>query len=130
LNYKDTKPLMSAFLLNWPVNGVCGKFSTDFKDWRYFHSLVGISGNFVAVQVEAAKIAAQTSLPSDFLTMWRGLDQGEVDCWMIMSCSSWLNSALAAFNYWPSSLRNLEAIGSPWDLNSCPPVLALTSSWP
>ncbi len=26
LNYKDTKPLMSAFLLNLPVNGVCGKF--------------------------------------------------------------------------------------------------------
>ncbi len=42
LNYKDTKPLMSAFLLNWPVNGVCGKFSTDCIDWRYIHSLVGI----------------------------------------------------------------------------------------
>jgi hypothetical protein len=33
MNYKDTEPYMSAFLLNGPVNGPCGMCLTDFRDW-------------------------------------------------------------------------------------------------
>ncbi len=45
-------------------------------------------------------------LPSAFLTMCKGLDQGDVERWIMSSSSSCLNSAFAAANFSPSSFRN------------------------
>jgi hypothetical protein len=47
MNYKDTQPYMSAFLLNWPVNRLCGMCLTDFIDWRYTHSWLVFSTQLV-----------------------------------------------------------------------------------
>jgi hypothetical protein len=55
-------------------------------------------------------------VPSAFLTMCRGDDQGLSDRRTIPSFSSCRNSALAAANFSASSQRKREVIGSPWTL--------------
>jgi hypothetical protein len=52
-------------------------------------------------------------VPSAFLTMCRGDDQGLSDRQTIPSFSSCKNSALAAANFSESSRRKWEAMGGP-----------------
>ncbi len=40
MNYKDTEPYISAFLSNWPVNGLCGIVFNRFYRLE-IHSLIG-----------------------------------------------------------------------------------------
>ncbi len=42
MNYKDTKPYMSVFFLNWPVNGICGIVFTRFYRLEIHSLMVGI----------------------------------------------------------------------------------------
>ena len=42
MNYKDTKPYMSAFLKIDLLTDFAALFLTDFIDWRYIHSVVCI----------------------------------------------------------------------------------------
>jgi hypothetical protein len=67
------------------------------------------------------KLPHRQQLLLDFLTMWRGLDQGVVDRWMLQL----LKFCLGFLQLLASSLRYLEAIGSPGNLNSCLPDLEL-----
>ncbi len=42
MNYKDTEPLMSAFLQNWPVNELCGIVFNRFYRLEILSLMVGI----------------------------------------------------------------------------------------
>ncbi len=43
MNYKDSEPYMSAFLKNWPVNGICGiVFNRFYRLEKHSLILVGI----------------------------------------------------------------------------------------
>ena len=58
-------------------------------------------------------------VPSFLGTICRGEAQGEVDLCTIPSLSMTSNSFLAASNFAPSNLRNLEAMGGPLVLIWC-----------
>ncbi len=47
MNYKDTKPYMSAFLKIDLLTDFAALCLTDFIDWRYIHSVVVFSTQIV-----------------------------------------------------------------------------------
>jgi hypothetical protein len=38
INYIDTKSKMSSSEKNWSLNGLCGRYLSEFVDWRYSQS--------------------------------------------------------------------------------------------